>query len=188
MKTDVFPPKGIPHQPQEVLRIAKELLKKKRSQIKDIKFMWRDLEVLGEATNALGKRKTQDGDTGTTGIMIKRRRADPVSIKICGDLAKSFDMVPKVVEDLKSLIKAPLACKLPVSVNVGSKALSSPDLICRLKRAMVFKGEEKAGVEDLNLALKGFKDKFHRMDPAIFGEIVLRSGWNKLRFYAILEV
>ncbi|CAG8572917.1 8545_t:CDS:1, partial [Dentiscutata erythropus] len=196
----------------------------------EVEFIWRDLEVLGEVTNALEKRKTRIEDTG---VMMKKRRTDPVSVKICEDLIKPFDVVPRGVKDLLSIINTLLACKLPVSVDISSKALHMfvnmseadrecqlathvtyilsetitwrcttvnksedmlhipidlligntlemfreclgilfninrnqsdielttkdyyhPDFICKLKRAVVLKGEEKASVEDLNLAL-----------------------------------
>ncbi|CAG8641224.1 27147_t:CDS:2, partial [Dentiscutata erythropus] len=121
--------------------------------------MWRDLEVLGEVTNALGKRRLET--------------ADPISAKICGDLAKKFDTVPKGVDLDLEMFRECLGIPLDINrnrsdVELTTKGYYRPDLICRLKRAVVLKGEGKASAEDLNLALGDLVDKFHRIDLTIF--------------------
>ncbi|CAG8749085.1 2360_t:CDS:2, partial [Gigaspora margarita] len=177
--------------------------------------------------------------------LIKERRADKITSKICRDLLKPFEPVPRKVEDLKVLINAPLACKLPVSANIHERRIQKftyldatdrdcqlashisyilgeaipwrfkedsksedmlhmpldllitntlelfkesvgiplsidrnksdsgyttkgyfrPDFVCRIKEALIFKGEEKSSHVSIKTAEKELKEKFNRIDP-----------------------
>ncbi|CAG8820873.1 16500_t:CDS:1, partial [Racocetra persica] len=41
------------------------------------------------------------------------------SAKICNDLLKPFNTLPKKISNLSAFLKKPLACKLPVTINVN---------------------------------------------------------------------
>jgi|SRR6266498_2310382 len=66
--------------------------------------------------------------------------------------------------------------------DLGSitRGLSRPDFLCWLKEALVLIGEEKAGAENLKMALEDLEEKFDRIDPLIYSNIKVmqRQGRN----------
>jgi len=72
------------------------------------------------------------------------------------------------------------------TTTIGTKR---PDFLCWTKDLLLFKGEEKADANDMNIARDELIDKFNILDSIFFGEIKFMicyaAGGLKIRFYAI---
>ncbi|RHZ62043.1 hypothetical protein Glove_344g93 [Diversispora epigaea] len=85
---------------------------------------------------------------------------------------------------------------LPIQIDRNSKDQGTttvgnkrPDFLCWANNVLLFKGEEKAGIEDFQKATDELEEKFNKFDPMFFGNIQFMicyaAAGAKLRFYAI---
>ncbi|POG65506.1 hypothetical protein GLOIN_2v1781656 [Rhizophagus irregularis DAOM 181602=DAOM 197198] len=105
---------------------------------------------------------------------------------------------------IDSLIRIPLQIfrenlggrVLPIEIDRNSKdqgmttiSNKRPDFLCWTNGVLIFKGEEKAEIDDFPVAVSELTDKFNKFDPLYFGDIQFMICYvvagSKLRFYAI---
>lgn len=105
---------------------------------------------------------------------------------------------------IDSLIRIPLQIfrenlggrVLPIEMDRNSKDQGTttisnkrPDFLCWTNGVLIFKGEEKAEIDDFPVAVRELTDKFNKFDPLYFGDIQFMICYvvagSKLCFYAI---
>ncbi|RHZ81097.1 hypothetical protein Glove_123g105 [Diversispora epigaea] len=72
------------------------------------------------------------------------------------------------------------------TITIGNKR---PDFLCWTNNVLLFKGKEKAEIEDFSKAKDELEEKFNKFDPMYFGNIQFMicyaAAGTNLRFYAI---
>ncbi|KAF0448601.1 crinkler family protein [Gigaspora margarita] len=74
---------------------------------------------------------------------------------------------------------------LPIEIDRAKR----PDFLCWVKNLLIFKGEEKANANDLDMAINELVEKFSVLDPVFFDKIqymiCYAAAGSSIRFYAI---
>ncbi|CAG8557062.1 5318_t:CDS:2, partial [Gigaspora margarita] len=78
-----------------------------------------------------------------------------------------------------------LGSDLPIEIDRAKR----PDFLCWVKNLLIFKGEEKANANDLDMAINKLVEKFSVLDPVFFDKIqymiCYAAAGSSIRFYAI---
>ncbi|KAF0529552.1 crinkler family protein [Gigaspora margarita] len=99
-------------------------------------------------------------------------------------------LITNTLELFKESVGIPLSIDRNKSDSgYTAKGYFRPDFVCKIKEALIFKGEEKASHVSIKTAEKELKEKFNRIDPQVFGNInfflCYAAAGSRLRFYTI---